>query len=145
MGLRHVQLIETKILAGGGIGRAAEESREVLDVANVVRLDLLRECRAVMSSIMRWRNGLMALSVMAIAPVSHEVTNPVILRQDEPTCYPKMARRRRSRFAISGPQRDSCAARAAPRHSPRRGASCPRELRVPWTIAYVVRWKPMAG
>src|SRR5208337_4319567 len=41
-----------------------------------------------MSSIMRWRNGLMALSVMAIAPVSHEVTNPVILRQDEPTCYP---------------------------------------------------------
>src|SRR5271167_4222256 len=41
-----------------------------------------------MSSIMRWRNGLMALSVMAMAPVSHEVTNPVILRQDEPTCYP---------------------------------------------------------
>src|SRR5271157_2240947 len=41
-----------------------------------------------MSSIMRWRNGLMALSVMAIAPVSHEVTNPAILRQDEPTCYP---------------------------------------------------------
>jgi hypothetical protein len=38
-----VQLIETKILAGGGIGRAAEESREVLDVANVIPLDLLRE------------------------------------------------------------------------------------------------------
>ena len=36
----------------------------------------------------RGRNGLMALSVMAIAPVSHEVTNPIILRQDEPTCYP---------------------------------------------------------
>src|SRR5271155_3167500 len=29
-----------------------------------------------MSSIMRWRNGLMALSVMAITPVSHEVSEP---------------------------------------------------------------------
>src|SRR6202023_2407444 len=41
-----------------------------------------------MSSIMRWRNGLIALSVMAIAPVSHEVTNPIIFRQDEPSRYP---------------------------------------------------------
>lgn len=30
----------------------------------------------------------LALSVMAIAPVSHEVTNPMILRQDEPSRYP---------------------------------------------------------
>src|ERR1700691_1546644 len=29
-----------------------------------------------MSSIMRWRNGLMGLSVMAITPVSHEVSEP---------------------------------------------------------------------
>ena len=43
MGLRHVQLIQTKILAGGGIRRAAEEGREVPDVADVVLLGLLRE------------------------------------------------------------------------------------------------------
>ena len=35
MGLRHVQLKQTKILGRGGIGRAAEEGREVLDVSDV--------------------------------------------------------------------------------------------------------------
>jgi hypothetical protein len=43
MGLRQVQLKQTKVLGGGGIGRAAEESREALDVSDVVLLGLLRE------------------------------------------------------------------------------------------------------
>jgi hypothetical protein len=37
----------------------------------------------ISARIMRWRGGLAVLSVMAVAPVSQEVTNPVILRQDE--------------------------------------------------------------
>src|SRR3984885_13322349 len=36
-----------------------------------------------MSSIMRWRNGLMGLSSIAKAPVSHGVQNPMILRQSD--------------------------------------------------------------
>jgi hypothetical protein len=48
--------------------------------------------RTVMSSIMRWRNGLGALSIMAIAPVSHGVTNAMILRQNEPSCYVSASR-----------------------------------------------------
>ena len=49
-------------------------------------LDDARDPAAHAELLMRWRNGLMGLSVMAIAPVSHEVTNPVILRQDELPC-----------------------------------------------------------
>src|SRR5271169_6391941 len=43
MGLRHVLLKQTKVFGGCGIGRAAEKSREALDVTDVVGLDLLRE------------------------------------------------------------------------------------------------------
>src|ERR1700689_5077943 len=53
-----------------------------------------------MSSIMRWRNGLMGLSVMAITPVSHEVSEPHDLETGRailfiPTSNPP---RRRSRW-----------------------------------------------
>src|SRR5580692_1612761 len=41
-----------------------------------------------MSSIMRRRSGLMALSVMRDAPVLMEVTKPLISRQDALTRYP---------------------------------------------------------
>src|ERR1700740_1312356 len=52
-----------------------------------------------MSSIMRWRNGLMGLSVMAIAPVSHEVSEPHDLETGRailliPTSNPPRARSR---------------------------------------------------
>jgi hypothetical protein len=43
MGIRHVLLKQTKVFGGCGIGRAAEKSREVLDVSNVVLLGLLRQ------------------------------------------------------------------------------------------------------
>src|ERR1700753_3068782 len=50
-----------------------------------------------MSSIMRWRNGLMGLSVMAITPVSHEVSEPHDLESGRailliPTSNPPRAR-----------------------------------------------------
>src|ERR1700754_1561639 len=50
-----------------------------------------------MSSIMRWRNGLMGLSVMAITPVSHEVSEPHDLETGRailliPTSNPARAR-----------------------------------------------------
>src|SRR5271163_2253006 len=50
-----------------------------------------------MSSIMRWRNGLMGLSVMAITPVSHEVSEPHDLETGRailliPTSNPPRAR-----------------------------------------------------
>jgi hypothetical protein len=41
-----------------------------------------------MSSIMRCRSGLMALSVMRDAPVLMEVAKPLISRQDALTRYP---------------------------------------------------------
>src|SRR6202044_380666 len=41
-----------------------------------------------MSSIMRWRNGLMGLSSIAKAPVSHGVQNPMILRQSDASRCP---------------------------------------------------------
>src|SRR5271155_4539988 len=52
-----------------------------------------------MSSIMRWRNGLMGLSVMAITPVSHEVSEPHDLETGRailfiPTSNPPRARSR---------------------------------------------------
>src|SRR5271168_2321690 len=52
-----------------------------------------------MSSIMRWRNGLMGLSVMAITPVSHGVSEPHDLETGRailfiPTSNPPRARSR---------------------------------------------------
>src|ERR1019366_8401179 len=61
MGLRHMQLKQTKVLGGGGIGRAAEEGGEALDVTDVVRLGLLREVtrRHVFDhALAQWANGL---------------------------------------------------------------------------------------
>jgi len=37
---------------------------------------------------MRWRNGLMGLSSIAKAPVSHGVQNPMILRQSDASRCP---------------------------------------------------------
>src|SRR5271168_3528956 len=60
-----------------------------------------------MSSIMRWRNGLMGLSVMAITPVSHEVSEPHDLETGRailfiPTSNPPRARSRRGVYRESG-------------------------------------------
>src|ERR1700693_4403803 len=60
-----------------------------------------------MSSIMRWRNGLMGLSVMAIAPVSHEVSEPHDLETGRailfiPTSNPPRARSRWGDYRESG-------------------------------------------
>src|ERR1700732_274226 len=60
-----------------------------------------------MSSIMRWRNGLMGLSVMAIAPVSHEVSEPHDLETGRailliPTSNPPRARSRWGVYRESG-------------------------------------------
>jgi len=51
-----------KVLPRRRIWRPAEEGREVPHVPNVVPLGASVNRRAVMSSIMRWRNGLMGLS-----------------------------------------------------------------------------------
>src|SRR5271170_4012476 len=60
-----------------------------------------------MSSIMRWRNGLMGLSVMAITPVSHEVSEPHDLETGRailfiPTSNPPRTRSRRGVYRESG-------------------------------------------
>src|SRR5580704_2913188 len=60
-----------------------------------------------MSSIMRWRNGLMGLSVMAITPVSHEVSEPHDLETGRailliPTSNPPRARSRWGVYRESG-------------------------------------------
>src|ERR1700675_964515 len=60
-----------------------------------------------MSSIMRWRNGLMVLSVMAITPVSHEVSEPHDLETGRailliPTSNPPRARSRWGVYRESG-------------------------------------------
>src|SRR5271156_1876 len=60
-----------------------------------------------MSSIMRWRNGLMGLSVMAITPVSHEVSEPHDLEIGRailfiPTSNPPRARSRWGVYCESG-------------------------------------------
>src|SRR5277367_4672986 len=60
-----------------------------------------------MSSIMRWRNGLMGLSVMAITPVSHEVSEPHDLESGRailfiPTSNPPRARSRWGVYRESG-------------------------------------------
>src|SRR3977135_2320764 len=63
-----------------------------------------------MSSIMRCRSGLMALSVMRDAPALMEVANPLISRQDALTRYPigRIVRRcalPRERFSPMGDKR----------------------------------------
>src|ERR1700681_4863332 len=60
-----------------------------------------------MSSIMRWRNGLTGLSVMAITPVSHEVSEPHDLETGRailfiPTSNPPRARSRSGVYRESG-------------------------------------------
>src|SRR5271155_4891480 len=60
-----------------------------------------------MSSIMRWRDGLMGLSVMAITPVSHEVSEPHDLETGRailliPTSNPPRARSRWGVYRESG-------------------------------------------
>src|ERR1700730_18373811 len=85
---RHMQLKQTKVLARGGFGRAAEESREVFDVTDVILLDLLREMtrRHVFDH---------APAQRADGRVGHgdsfcltRGSNPMIFRQDEPSRYP---------------------------------------------------------
>src|SRR6202161_2397214 len=60
-----------------------------------------------MSSIMRWRNVLMSLSVMAITPVSHEVSEPHDLETGRailfiPTSNPPRGRSRWGVYRESG-------------------------------------------
>ena len=74
--LRHMQLKAAKVLVRRRIWRPAEEGREASYIPDVVLLGLLIEMARVMSSIMRWRNGLMGLSSIAKAPVSHGVRTP---------------------------------------------------------------------
>jgi hypothetical protein len=77
-------LKKAKILAGRGVGGAAEKILEVRDVTNVVLLDLLLEMtnRHVFDHALAQRaDGLVG---HGDTPVSHEVANPMILRQDQP-------------------------------------------------------------
>src|ERR1700722_84475 len=72
-----------------------------------------------MSSIMRWRNGLMGLSVMAITPVSHEVSEPHDLETRRailliPTSNPPRARSRWGVYRESGLVHGGIAAIRAP-------------------------------
>jgi hypothetical protein len=60
------------------------------------------QLRIVMSSIMRCRSGLMALSVMRDAPVLMEVANPLISRQDAPSRYRVGCVARRGPYRASG-------------------------------------------
>jgi hypothetical protein len=52
------------VLRGGLGGRAAKEIRKAFDAADVFVLSLGAKPTYRQSSISRWRNGLMALSVM---------------------------------------------------------------------------------
>src|ERR1700691_2551620 len=78
-----------------------------------------------MSSIMRWRNGLMGLSVMAITPVSHEVSEPHDLETRRailliPTSNPPRARSRWGVYRESGLVHGGIAVvRLSPRRLPR--------------------------
>ena len=50
-----------------GVGRAAEEGCESLDVPDIVVAASSRtKLRTLMSSIMRWRSGLMGFSLIAV-------------------------------------------------------------------------------
>src|SRR5208283_2801495 len=81
---RHMQLKKAKILAGRGVGGAAEKILEVRDVTNVVLLDLFLEmtnCHVFDHALAQRADGLVG---HGDTPVSHEVANPMILRQDQP-------------------------------------------------------------
>ena len=58
-----------------------------MTLPHIVMLGLRANLRIVMSSIMRRRSGLMALSVMGDAPVLSEGCEPLISRQDAPSRY----------------------------------------------------------
>jgi hypothetical protein len=60
---RQPQLVPTDVLSSGLVGRPADEICKVFDVADIGCLVFGLSRRIVMSSISRWRNGLMALSV----------------------------------------------------------------------------------
>jgi hypothetical protein len=76
-----------KVLARRRVERAAEKNREVLDVTDVILLDLLIEMtdRHVFDHALAQRAD--GLVDHGDTPVSHEVTNPMILRQDETSRY----------------------------------------------------------
>jgi hypothetical protein len=61
---RQLQLIPVDILRGGLVGRVANEIRKPFNAADIVVLSLGANPPIAMSSISRWRNGLMALSVI---------------------------------------------------------------------------------
>ncbi len=61
---RQPQLIPMDVLRGGLGGRAAKEIRKAIDAADVFVPSLGAKPTYRQSSISRWRNGLMALSVM---------------------------------------------------------------------------------
>jgi hypothetical protein len=69
------------ILGGGLVGRLAHEIGKPFDLADIVELSLGAARRIAMSSIGRWRNGLMALSVLFLGGL-----RPSISRQD--VCSP---------------------------------------------------------
>ena len=59
----QVQLEAPQVLDAGGVGRAPEEAGKLAHRANVVLpASCAASLRMRMSSIMRWRNGLMPLS-----------------------------------------------------------------------------------
>ena len=55
---RHMQLEATNVLTAGGVRRTTQEGGKVPDVSSVTLLRFLLKRRAVMSSVMRWRDGL---------------------------------------------------------------------------------------
>jgi hypothetical protein len=57
-------LVPTDVLSSGLVGSPADEICKVFDVADIVLLGLGTQPADLMSSISRWRNGLMALSVI---------------------------------------------------------------------------------
>src|ERR1700733_11803138 len=88
-----------------------------------------------MSSIMRWRNGLMGLSVMAIAPVSHEVSEPHDLKTGRailliPTSNPPRARSRWGVYRESSLVLGGKAVSRVERYRARRLAMPPRRPRL---------------
>lgn len=86
-GAALVLLIAAQIFRLGRIGRATEEDREGLDVADVVALGLLApKRRSIMSSIMRARSGLMAFEVIGDV-LRLACSDPSILRTLRPSCY----------------------------------------------------------
>ncbi len=89
----HVQLIVPQILGNRQVRGATQKRREFPDRADLSSLRGWRNPRAVMSSIMRRRNGLMDLSVMGPLPVLSEVRKPQISTQDRPNPLARRPRR----------------------------------------------------